>query len=63
MVPATRAKAPPASLISRDLYAEAKVIGGLLAVATLIWGVALLRAWIAIGLICWLIQNVRFWLQ
>lgn len=59
----TLAKAPAASLSSRDLYAAAKAMGVLLAVAALIWVVVLLREWIAIGVICWLIQTVRSWLQ
>lgn len=60
---ATLAKAPAASLSSRDLYSAAKAMGVLLAVAALIWVVVLLREWIAIGVICWLIQTVRSWLQ
>jgi hypothetical protein len=60
---ATLAKAPAASLSSRDLYAAAKAMGVLLALAALIWLVVLLREWIAIGVICWLIQTVRSWLQ
>ena len=60
---ATCAKAPADSLSSRDLYAAAKAMGVLLAVAALIWLVVLLREWIAIGVICWLIQTVRSWLQ
>jgi hypothetical protein len=60
---ATLAKAPAASLSSLDLYAAAKAMGVLLAVAALIWLVVLLREWIAIGVICWLIQTVRSWLQ
>ena len=60
---ATLAEAPAASLSSRDLYAAAKAMGVLLAVAALIWLVVLLREWIAIGVICWLIQTVRSWLQ
>jgi hypothetical protein len=60
---ATLAKAPAASLSSRDLYAAAKALGVLLAVAAVIWVVVLLREWIAIGVICWLIQTVRSWLQ
>jgi len=60
---ATLAKAPAASLSSRDFYAAAKAVGALLAVAALIWVVVLLREWIAIGVICWLIQTVRSWLQ
>jgi hypothetical protein len=60
---ATLAKAPADSLSSRDLYAAAKAMGVLFAVAALIWVVVLLREWIAIGVICWLIQAVRSWLQ
>ena len=59
----TLAKAPAASWSSRDLYAAAKAMGVLLAVAAVIWVVVLLREWIAIGVICWLIQAIRSWLQ
>ena len=59
----TLSKPPVASLSSRDLYAAAKAVGVLLAVAAVIWVVVLLREWIAIGLICWLIQAIRSWLQ
>ena len=57
------AKASAASLSSRDLYAAAKAMGVLLGVAAAIWVVVLLREWIAIGVICWLIQTIRSWLR
>ena len=60
---ATLATAPASSLSSRDLYAAAKAMGVLLALAALIWVVVLLREWIAIGVICWLMQTVRSWLR